>query len=84
MNSVEPPEGWEQVDESFVREFPFTSFASAAEFVSRIGRIADEVDHHPDVALRYPGVVTVCTTSHDVGRVTSRDVRLATLLNEAI
>lgn len=78
---LEAPDGWNLVDEAFVREFAFPSFAAAAQFVAVIGRIADEVDHHPEVDLRYPGIVTVHVTSHDTGGVTDRDVRLATLLN---
>lgn len=77
----EAPDGWNLVDDAFVREFEFASFAAAAQFVAVIGRIADEVDHHPEVDLRYPGIVTVHVTSHDTGGVTDRDVRLATLLN---
>lgn len=60
-----------------MREFSFVTFARAAEFVALIGRLADEIDHHPEVSLRYPGIVTVSTTSHDAGTVTLRDVRLA-------
>jgi 4a-hydroxytetrahydrobiopterin dehydratase len=69
------------VDHGFVREFTFPSFAAAAGFVARIGRIADDIDHHPEVALRHPGVVAVHTTSHDSGTVTARDVRLAELID---
>ncbi len=75
------PDGWQHIDDAYVREFTFDSFSGAAEFVAVIGRIADEVDHHPEVSLRYPGVVSVHITSHDTGAVTERDVRLANLLN---
>lgn len=78
---AETPTGWSLVAEAFVREFSFPSFAQAAEFVARVGRAADDVDHHPEVSLRYPGIVTVCTTSHDAGGVTTRDVRLAALVD---
>ena len=74
--------GWLLVDRAFVREFPFVSFARAAEFVARVGHAADEIDHHPEVMLRYPGIVTVNTTSHDAAGVTSRDVRLAAVVDE--
>lgn len=84
MTHVETPVGWARVGEAFAREFAFPSFALAAEFVARVGRIADEVDHHPEVSLRYPGIVTVRTTSHDSGTVTSRDVRLAALVDAAL
>lgn len=74
---LEAPQGWQLVGDSFMREFSFATFSRAAEFVALIGRLADEVDHHPEVSLRYPGIVTVSTTSHDAGTVTLRDVRLA-------
>ncbi|MFK5633783.1 MULTISPECIES: VOC family protein [unclassified Ornithinimicrobium] len=55
-------------------------FTAGAEFVSRVAAVADEIDHHPDVDLRYPHV-TVTTVSHDVGRLTGRDRRLATAIS---
>lgn len=51
-------------------------FSAGAELTSRIAAVADEMDHHPDVDLRYPHV-TVTTVSHDVGEITDRDRRLA-------
>lgn len=51
-------------------------FSGGAELVSRIAAAADELDHHPDVDLRYPHV-TITTVSHDVGRLTDRDRALA-------
>ncbi len=78
---VETPAGWSILAGAFVRDFTFPTFAAAAEFVARVGRLADDIDHHPEVSLRYPGVVTVHTTSHDADGVTSRDVRLAALID---
>jgi 4a-hydroxytetrahydrobiopterin dehydratase len=78
------PHGWQHIADAYVREFAFATFADAAAFVAVIGRIADDIDHHPEVALRYPGIVTVHTTSHDTGAVTKRDVRLAELVNAAV
>lgn len=82
VTQVETPTGWARVDDAFEREFSFPSFARAAEFVARVGRVADDIDHHPEVSLRYPGIVTVHTTSHDAAGVTARDVRLAALVDE--
>lgn len=55
--------------------------SAGAEFVSRVAARADELDHHPDIDLRYPHV-TVTTVSHDVGRLTGRDRRLAVAISE--
>ena len=51
-------------------------FATGLQLVNRIGALAEEANHHPDVDLRYP-TVAVTLWSHDVGGVTSRDVDLA-------
>lgn len=51
-------------------------FATGLAVVNAVGAAAEQMDHHPDVDLRYPHV-DVRLTSHDAGGVTERDVRLA-------
>ncbi|ANS78296.1 Pterin-4-alpha-carbinolamine dehydratase [Serinicoccus hydrothermalis] len=62
--------------------FATGDFAAGARLVARIAELADEVDHHPDVDLRYPHV-TVSTVSHDVGALTTRDRALAVAVSAA-
>ncbi|MFC6288361.1 VOC family protein [Nocardioides sp. GCM10027113] len=57
-------------------------FQKGLPLVAAIGEIAEEMNHHPDVDLRY-GAVHVRATSHDVGGITSRDVELARRVSEA-
>lgn len=52
------------------------SFVRGAELVAEVTRLAEAAGHHPDVVLRYPAV-TLTLVSHDVGRLTERDVVLA-------
>ncbi|MUL41492.1 4a-hydroxytetrahydrobiopterin dehydratase [Streptomonospora sp. PA3] len=56
--------------------FETGSFGTGAEFVAAVARLADAVDHPPDVDVR-TGHVQVALRSHDVGGVTERDVQLA-------
>ncbi|MGA3526724.1 4a-hydroxytetrahydrobiopterin dehydratase [Melissospora conviva] len=51
-------------------------FATGLAIVGAIGAAAEEMNHHPDLDLRY-GHVDVRLSSHDVGGVTERDIRLA-------
>ncbi|GAA5161571.1 VOC family protein [Ornithinimicrobium tianjinense] len=67
---------WRVVLGRLVARWETGGFSRGAEFTSRIAAAADELDHHPDVDLRYPHV-TVTTVSHDVQRLTGRDRRLA-------
>jgi 4a-hydroxytetrahydrobiopterin dehydratase len=52
------------------------NFATGLGVVNAIGAAAEEMNHHPDLTLRYPSV-DVRLTSHDTGGVTERDIRLA-------
>ncbi|MFL6061156.1 MAG: 4a-hydroxytetrahydrobiopterin dehydratase [Marmoricola sp.] len=51
-------------------------FATGLAVVNAIGAAAEEMNHHPDLDLRYPRV-DVRLSSHDVGGLTERDVALA-------
>ncbi|HZE41964.1 MAG TPA: VOC family protein [Stackebrandtia sp.] len=74
--------GWRVLLHSVYATFDTGDFNAGAAFVAEIARLADAVDHHPDVVLRYPSV-NVSIHSHDVGGLTSRDVRLARQITEA-
>jgi 4a-hydroxytetrahydrobiopterin dehydratase len=56
--------------------FATGDFATGIRLVDAIAVAAEEADHHPDVGLSYPRV-DVRLSSHDVGGITQRDVRLA-------
>lgn len=56
-------------------------FATGLKVVNAIGAAAEEMDHHPDLDLRY-GRVDVRLSSHDAGGITERDVRLARRIEE--
>lgn len=57
------------------------SFTVGAAFVAAVAQVADELDHHPDVELRYPSVA-VTLSSHDVGGLSARDIALATRIQQ--
>jgi 4a-hydroxytetrahydrobiopterin dehydratase len=56
-------------------------FATGLALVNAVGAAAEEMDHHPDLDLRY-GHVDVRLSSHDAGGVTERDVTLARRISE--
>lgn len=61
--------------------FATGDFATGLALVDAIGAIAEEADHHPDLVLTYPAVA-VTLSSHDIGGVTGRDVRLARTISD--
>lgn len=68
---------WEYADSALRATFTMRSFSLAGALAAAVARAADDADHHPDVDLRYPGLVRVLLTTHDTGGVTEHDVRLA-------
>ncbi|MBO9578061.1 MAG: 4a-hydroxytetrahydrobiopterin dehydratase [Microbacteriaceae bacterium] len=68
--------GWQADEGSAWATFRTGDFTSGAAFVGAIAEIADELNHHPDVDLRYPSVKVVSST-HSAGGVTELDVLLA-------
>ena len=45
-------------------------------FVNRVADAAEDIDHHPDIAISYDRV-TMSITTHSAGGLTRRDFRLA-------
>jgi 4a-hydroxytetrahydrobiopterin dehydratase len=52
-------------------------FLAALELFRRIGEVAEEMEHHPDLHLERWNEVRIVSYSHDVGRLTERDEALA-------
>jgi 4a-hydroxytetrahydrobiopterin dehydratase len=70
-------EGWEVRDGLRLwKSFKFRDFAEALDFVNRVGRVAEEQGHHPDLHL-YWGRVDVELTTHKIKGLSSADFVMA-------
>jgi 4a-hydroxytetrahydrobiopterin dehydratase len=67
---------WKVASGELVRTFQFNDFRSALGFVNRVGELAEEASHHPDIDIRYSRVRLGLTT-HDAGGLTAKDFDLA-------
>ncbi len=74
-------EAWTFVLGFLQAEFRCPSFSSAADLMAATARAADEMDHHPDLDLRFPGVVLARLRTHTVGGVTNLDIDLARVMS---
>jgi 4a-hydroxytetrahydrobiopterin dehydratase len=59
-------------------------FLEAVNLINAIAPIAEETEHHPDFHLESWNKLRITTYSHDVGKLTSRDERLAKKINEVL
>lgn len=77
------PEGWVENGGALEREFRFRDFGGALAFVNRIGELAEEADHHPDIAINWNTVVLRWWT-HSQNAITERDRQMAARTNELV
>jgi 4a-hydroxytetrahydrobiopterin dehydratase len=76
------PDGWRIVDEwRLEKDFKFPDFNHALKFTNRIGEIADEQGHHPDVYLTY-GEVRLMVWTHKIDGLSESDFILAAKMND--
>ena len=69
--------GWEVVNEHHLKQsFDFPDFQSALNFVNRVGAVAEQEGHHPDIYLTW-GKVEVTTWTHKIDGLTESDFILA-------
>jgi 4a-hydroxytetrahydrobiopterin dehydratase len=74
--AAEELDGWAYLLGGLQTRIRTRNFATGLAVVNAIGAAAEEMNHHPDVNLRYTHV-DVRLTSHDENGVTDRDIRLA-------
>jgi 4a-hydroxytetrahydrobiopterin dehydratase len=68
---------WKVVDgHHIVRTFTFPDFKQALAFVNRVGAIAEEQGHHPDILLGW-GKAEITTWTHKINGLTESDFILA-------
>jgi 4a-hydroxytetrahydrobiopterin dehydratase len=68
--------GWARRGEVLVKTYTWPTFGAGIDFVQRVARAADAVDHHPDIDIRYTKI-TCTLSSHDAGGITDDDLALA-------
>jgi 4a-hydroxytetrahydrobiopterin dehydratase len=72
---------WQEQNNSLSKEFYFTNFDTALEFVNQVGAVAEQLGHHPDIHLSW-GKVVIITTTHDSGNtITPKDTMLCQIID---
>ena len=65
--------GWEVIDAHHLsKDFTFKNFTEALAFVNRVGDVAEEQNHHPDLYLSW-GKVRVEIWTHKINGLTESD-----------
>ena len=73
---------WQVVDEHHItRAFKFPDFKTALDFVNRVGTIAEEQGHHPDILLTW-GKAEITSWTHKIDGLTESDFILAAKIDQ--
>jgi 4a-hydroxytetrahydrobiopterin dehydratase len=74
---------WNVVNNHHIeREFKFPDFKTALAFTNKVGGIAEEQGHHPDICLAW-GRVGVTIWTHKINGLTESDFILAAKIDKA-
>jgi 4a-hydroxytetrahydrobiopterin dehydratase len=71
---------WHRADTdepSITATYELDDFVAALAFVNKVGDEAEQLNHHPDIDIRWNKVILVLST-HSEGGLTQADIELAT------
>ena len=74
--SRETPDWIIEKDHHIHREFRFPDFRQALDFVNRVGTLAEEQGHHPDILLTW-GKADITLWTHKIDGLTESDFIMA-------
>ena len=74
---------WEVISNEIYKKFTFKNFIAAKKFFDSVAILAEEKKHHPKVIISY-NIVELFLSTHDEGKITRKDLQLATLINKLI
>ena len=73
--------GWEEVDGKLEAVVKKKDFKEAMAFVNSVADVAEALNHHPDIDIRW-NTVTLRAWTHTSGSITDKDRELAARIDE--
>jgi 4a-hydroxytetrahydrobiopterin dehydratase len=74
---------WEFRDGALVRQLHAPDFMSGIRVVDEVAVVAESLNHHPDIDIRYTDV-TFRLVTHSAGGVTTQDVEMAGRIDQIL
>lgn len=70
--------GWQDVEEVKIeKDYKFRNFQEALDFISKVGKLAEQEGHHPDIFLHNWNRVRLTLWTHAIGGLSENDFILA-------
>jgi 4a-hydroxytetrahydrobiopterin dehydratase len=65
--------GWQLIDDHHLaKEYRFQNFVEALDFTNKVGGLAEDTNHHPEICLTW-GRVTLTIWTHKIDGLTESD-----------
>lgn len=68
---------WKLNNQSIEKDFSKKDFKSALAFVNKVGEVAENMDHHPDIFIHSWNKIKFTISTHKEGGLTDKDFILA-------
>ena len=72
---------WTREGDELVKQVTRSDFVDAVRFVDALVPVAEEANHHPDIAISW-NKVTLRLSTHSAGGLTQRDLDLAARIDQ--
>jgi len=78
-------QGWAEVPgrDAIKKSFQFKDFNQAWGFMSKVALLAEKMDHHPEWFNVY-NKVEITLSTHDLGGLSQRDIKLASAIDKLV
>lgn len=83
-NQLARVNGWQRHGQAITKEFVFTGFTEATQFIAKLAPVANAMDHHPDLQLYRYKRVNVSLMTHSAGGLTQNDFDLAARIDALV
>jgi 4a-hydroxytetrahydrobiopterin dehydratase len=67
---------WTQQGDAITRSVKASSFMDGIRLVASVAEVAEDLNHHPDIDIRWT-TITFTLSTHSAGGLTSYDLRVA-------
>lgn len=74
---------WELREKSLTRSVTATTFMAGIELVADVAAVAESLDHHPDIDIRWR-TVTFTVSTHSAGGITRLDFDLIEKIDDLV
>ena len=73
---------WEIIDGKLVNNFKFKSQTELANFLLKVAKYADEINHHPDCKIHKAFQLEITLYTYDKNEITNLDYQLADKIDD--